>query len=218
MQDMAKDACAVLDALGVPSAHLLGISMGGMIAQVVAVEHPERVQRLVLMSTHFGGAEMVRPGPEMAALFFPAAGVSRSEAWQRSIEAITGPGFGARNRDVIQARAAMRERFPTPVATLGAQLKAIATSDRSQMVASIRQPTLVIHGTNDPLVPVQNGKLLAERIPGARLLLLPGCGHVPHFEQPTECTKAVLDFLTPDREPAIDHVCGQCRPERRTAT
>jgi pimeloyl-ACP methyl ester carboxylesterase len=140
---------------------------------------------------------MVRPSPELAALFFPV-GLSPSEAWQRSLEAITGPGFGARNRDLIREKAVLRERFPTSKATLGAQVGAIVGSDRSQMVATIRQPTLVIHGTDDPLVPVQNGKLLAERIPGARLLLLPGCGHVPHFERPTECTKAVLDFLTAD--------------------
>jgi 3-oxoadipate enol-lactonase len=198
MADMANDACAVLDAVGVRSAHLLGISMGGMIAQVVAIEHPERVRRLILMSTHFGGAETVRPKAEVAALFLPVAGASPSQAWQAVLEGITGPGFAAKNRAVIAEKAALRELYPTSGRLLATQVRAIATSDRSQTVAGIRQPTLVIHGTDDPLVPVQNGKLLAERIPGARLVLLPGCGHLPHFEQPTECTQAVVDFLTLD--------------------
>jgi pimeloyl-ACP methyl ester carboxylesterase len=169
--------------------------MGGMIAQTVALEHPGRVARLVLMSTSFGGPEAIGPTEAAMALFTPIPGETIADQRRRALTVITAPGFAARNPDLIEQLVDTRLRVPTRGAVFGAQLTAIMQSDRSQRVAQLTLPTLVVHGTDDTLVPVGNGRLLAERIPGARLALLEGCGHLSHLEMPNLCASTVGDFL-----------------------
>lgn len=195
MEDMANDALAVIDALGVARAHVIGTSMGGMIAQQLALLHPDRIDRLVLMSTSFGGAEAVPPTPEAIALFTPPPGLSLAEQRRMSLGVITAPGFAEKNLDLLEHLVALRESVPTRGRVFHAQLEAIFTSDRGEAVRKLQPPTLVIHGVDDTLVPVGNGKLLAERIPGARLCLLERCGHLPHLERPAESAEAVLAFF-----------------------
>ena len=195
MLDMANDARAVLDALGVERAHVLGTSMGGMIAQTLALEHPRRVARLILMSTSCGGSEAIGPADVALALFAPAPQLTLEQQRRRAIGVITGPGFAETHVDLVEHLVQLRLRVPTRGRVFNTQLKAIMESDRSQRIAQLRLPTLVIHGTDDSLVPVGNGKLLASRIPAARLVLLPGCGHLPHLEQPLQCARLVGDFL-----------------------
>lgn len=195
VDDMANDARAVLDALGVERAHVIGTSMGGMIAQQLALLHPQRVERLVLMSTSFGGATAVPPSPAALALFAPAPGLSLAEQRRISLGVITAPGFAANNLELIEYLVALRERVPTRGRVFQAQLEAIFASDRSEAVRQLQPPTLVIHGVDDALVPVDNARLLAARIPGARLFLLADCGHLPHLERPAQTAAAVLEFL-----------------------
>jgi pimeloyl-ACP methyl ester carboxylesterase len=195
MQDMAVDACAVLDAAGVSSAHVLGTSMGGMVAQIVASEHPDRVQRLVLMATTFGGREAIPPAPEAAAVLLPVPGMGNVELHRRSMRVLTAPGFADAHPDIIEQLAQLRGRVPTRGRVFKAQFGCIVASDRSQSVRGLRAPTLVVHGQDDPLVPVENGKMLAARIPAQRFVLLEQCGHFPHIEMPAESAAVVLDFL-----------------------
>ena len=199
LNDMAKDATAVLDAARVERAHVVGYSMGGMISQLVATTHAERVDRLVLLSTHFGGADTVPPTTEAMQLFDPKQMLSRgrsADAMMRfSMEILTAKGFLERAPDALKQMVDnVRAEPTTPVAFL-AQMQAIIGSDRSKIVRDIRKPTLVIHGTDDTLIPTGNGRLLNERIPGSRLEILPGVGHMPMLEAPDKLAELVLGFL-----------------------
>jgi pimeloyl-ACP methyl ester carboxylesterase len=195
MLDMAADVIAVVDALGLPSVHLAGTSMGGMVAQLVAAQYPTRVSRLVLMATTFGGRESIPPEPKAAAVLAPPPGMPIGEQRRQGLRALTSDAFADDHSDLIELLVAQRERNPTSGPTFKAQFEAILSSDRSQVVNAIRCPTLVIHGEEDPLVPVRNGHLLAERIAGAKLALLEGCGHLPHLERPEQTAKLIREFL-----------------------
>jgi pimeloyl-ACP methyl ester carboxylesterase len=195
LRDMADDACAVLDTLELSTAHVLGISMGGMIAQLIAIEHPERVRRLVLMATSFGGRDTVPPEPRGQAVLTNYPDIPPAEARRRSLLGITAETFGEQYPAVIDELARQRGLTPTPLAVFVAQYAAIVRDDRSERVHSIHRPTLVLHGRADPLIPVENGIRLANRIPGATLRLLDDCGHLPYLEKTAETTQAVLEFL-----------------------
>lgn len=200
LEDMAADAIAVLDELGIERADVLGHSMGGMISELLALDHPTRVRRLVLVSTHFGGPDVVHPAPEIAQVLRPARGTPLSQVVRDAMRLIAAPGFAEQNPDAIERLTALAVRQPTPKAAFSAQLAALLSSDRSARVASIRAPTLVVHGDRDPLIPVQNGIRLAERIPGARLELLEDVGHVPTWECCDALVGLVDDFLRSEAE------------------
>jgi pimeloyl-ACP methyl ester carboxylesterase len=195
LEDMARDALAVLDAVGCERALVAGTSMGGMIAQLVAADAPERVEKLALMSTHFGGRESLPPTAAASALFTPMPGLSPGQMQRKSLEVLTGPGFAEAHPELLDQFADQREQVRTRARVFQAQFAAIVASDRSERVRSLRVPTLVLHGTSDQLVPVENGKLLAARIPGARLVLFEGVGHFPHFEKPHETVAELQAFF-----------------------
>jgi 3-oxoadipate enol-lactonase len=195
MSDMASDALAVLDAQGIARAHVVGSSMGGMIAQLLAAEHAQRVGKLVLMSTSFGGRESVPPTEKATALLGPQPGLSIGEQRRLGLRVLTSDTFAEDQAELIDMLVSQRERNPTSGPTFRAQYEAIMRSDRSQLVAEIRAPTLVIHGDLDPLVPVDNGRMLSERIPGAQFVLIEGCGHMPHLEKPVETAQLIRSFL-----------------------
>lgn len=197
--DLARDATAVLDAVGAARAHVVGISMGGMIAQLVALDHPARVDRLVLIATHFGGADLAPMHPDARRLFDPAAfqavGRDPAKMMRATLEVITAPGFVARHPEAVDELVEHARQAPTHPAAFMAQLQALLASDRSGRVRDLAAPTLVIHGTEDKLITPENGRRLAARIPGARLELFDGCGHMPMYEQPARLAATVLDFL-----------------------
>lgn len=198
LDDMARDAVAVLDAVGAERAHVVGLSMGGMIAQLLALDHSARVDRLVLMATHFGGRSVVPPRPEAFSIFMPEPGTSPEELVRGATRVITGPGWADAHAGAVEELVALAREQPTPKRVFGAQLQAILGSDRSERVRSIRAPTLVIHGDADPLIVYENGVRLAERIPGARLETLAGVGHLLHYEAPEVVDRLVGDFLGRD--------------------
>lgn len=195
LEDMADDAVRVLDAVGVQRAHIVGVSMGGMISQLVALNHPSRVARLVLVSTHFGGPEVVRPDPRVTAIYRPPRGMTQAELMRLAAETITAPGFAARSPALVEELVQLASRQPTPFSTFATQLQAILSSDRSARVKDIEAPTLVIHGELDPLIRAENGRRLAERIPGARQVTFPDHGHLLMWEAPEELARVALEFL-----------------------
>lgn len=193
MADLADDAAALLDALGIARAHAMGISMGGMIALQLALNHPARVERLVLVATTPGGWS-----PEALASFKEPPDPWIADPVERtrlSYAEIVGPASRALS---AEEWAVLVERVRGNRLTKEGYLRqngAIGTHDLRARLAEIAAPTLVIHGDRDPLVPPRNGEVLARDIPGARLLMLPGVGHLPPFERPEEVTRAVLAFL-----------------------
>src|SRR6202171_1308359 len=189
---MASDAAGVLDASGVESAHVYGISMGGMIAQEFALRYPKRVRSLILGCTAAGGPHVVKAEPEVNQLLMSRGNLSPAEAAEAAVPFIYD---SATSRALIGEDLAMRgDWFPRPEAYL-AQLQGILSWEAYSRLSQISAPTLVIHGETDRLGPAGNGKLIAERIPGARLVLLPHASHLFSTDHPEAAHEAILEFL-----------------------
>lgn len=191
--EMADDAVSVLDAAGVETAHVYGISLGGMIAQQVALRHPERVRGLVLGATTRGGAAHVPASPETGALVELRARMSAEHAVWASVPI----NYSARTRrhggELIAADVEQRLRFPVEREFYAAQLAAAQAHDAA--VEGIRAPTLVVHGTEDALIPPENGERLAAAIPGAELALWPEAAHLYVTDEP-QADRGVAAFLS----------------------
>ena len=189
---MAGDALAVLDALGVESAHVYGISMGGMIAQELTLEQPHRVRSLILGCTAAGGPTAVPAEPEARRMLMARGSMPAEQAAEAAIPYIYDPGTPrARIDEDLNVR---RPWFAHPEAYV-AQLQGILAWEAYSRLPGITAPTLVIHGEHDRLVPAANGALIAERIPGARLVMLPNASHIYPTDQTEVSERAVLDFL-----------------------
>jgi pimeloyl-ACP methyl ester carboxylesterase len=189
---MASDAAAVLDAAGVEYAHVFGISMGGMIAQEFALQYPQRVRSLILGCTASGGPHAVRAEADAAAMVMARASMSREEAAEASIPFIYHPSTPRqRIEEDMEIR---RPWLPDPAAYM-AQLQGILAWEAYSRLSQITAPTLVIHGESDRLVPAGNSKLIAERIPGAKLVILLGASHIFPTDQPEAAHQAIREFL-----------------------
>lgn len=182
LDDMAGDAVGLLDALGIRKAHIVGASMGGMIAQLVAANHPEHVLSLVSIMSTSGNPLLPQGKPEaMAALMAPPADPTNLEAVvARGVSAwkvIGSPGYPTDDATLREwiLRDFRRSFYPVGMAR---QMAAIMTNgDRRPKLKTIKAPTVVLHGADDPLVPVAGGKDTADNISGAELRVVPGMGH-----------------------------------------
>jgi 3-oxoadipate enol-lactonase len=180
--DLADDAAALLDHLGTGTTHVLGLSMGGMVAQELALRHPGRLRTLTLAATFVGGERTLRTYPPLvqalAAPLLRGAGAPKALAGMVATQ--------ARQWGVARDEATLR-------AILG-QLGAIGTHDTHDRLGRVAIPTLVLHGERDPAVPVANARILAEAIPGARLEVLAGAGHVVFWDQPERCARLIAEL------------------------
>jgi pimeloyl-ACP methyl ester carboxylesterase len=195
LADYADDAAGLLTALDIDKAHVFGVSMGGMIAQEVALRHPQRVIGLVLGCTAPGGSQRVAAAEEVMALLTPQPGLTREQQLRRSWPAITTPEFIESHPEVLEERLRRSLINETPLETAMKQMAAVQVFDAYDRLPQIKAPTLVIHGDRDVLVPVGNARLLHERIPEAKLRIIAGGGHLFTFEFPEESAAAVVDFL-----------------------
>jgi len=192
---MADDAAALLDFLGIGRAHVLGVSLGGMIAQEVALRHPDRVEGLVLGCTGPGGALSVRPSPEAMAAFALAKGDDREAELRRMVPFLYTDTCCRERPEEVEGFIRRRMENPTPPAGYLAQLAAAITHDASGRLERIRARTLVITGDADRLVDCENSRRIAGRIPGARLVVLPGAPHRLFAENAASFNREVLRFL-----------------------
>jgi 3-oxoadipate enol-lactonase len=199
LADMAADAASVLDHAGIERAHLMGISMGGMIAQEFALNHPARLRGLVLGCTMCGLAHSVPGDPEVLAALAVNPAEPMAPQVERLLAACCAKPFAASasGQAVLRARVAEVMNYPmTPAHTYQLHWKAIEGFDVFDRLPKIKSPTLVITGTSDLLVPDANSDIIKERIPGARIHKLPGAGHVFFWEAPEETAEAVTQFLS----------------------
>ena len=189
---MAADAAAVLDAAELESAHVFGISMGGMIAQEFALQYPHRVRSLILGCTAAGGPTAVRAEPEVTDMVMARGSMTPEQAALAAIPFIYDLGTP---RNLIDEDLAIRRPwFPRPEA-YNAQLQGIIAWESYSRLEKIAAPTLVIHGESDRLVLAANGKLIADKIKGARFVMLDHASHIFTTDQAVAAQNAVLEFL-----------------------
>lgn len=198
---MADDAASVLDAAGVERAHVYGLSLGGMVAQALALRHPGRVRSLVLGATSPGGPRAIGPSAEVAAFFRRRGRMAPEDAARESIPVNYGPRCRAEHPDRIERDIAERLSHPFSEQAYRAQLFAAAWHNAYGSLPRIAVPTLVVHGALDRVIPAGNADLIAERIPGARLHLLDDAGHLYPTEEP-QADEAIARFLADPRAEA----------------
>jgi pimeloyl-ACP methyl ester carboxylesterase len=180
LSDMAADAAGLLDALGLESAHVVGVSMGGMIAQSLAIHDPGKVRTLISIMSTTGDRTVGQPHQEaMAALMVPPP-ESKQEAVELSLKTwrvIGSPGFPFREDRIAAKAAAAYDRAFHPAGVARQLVAIVASPDRTPQLRQLEVPTLVIHGESDPLVDPSGGQATAAAVPGATLWTIPGMGH-----------------------------------------
>jgi len=190
---LAVDALGLLDALGIGSVHVLGVSMGGMVAQELALSHPERVRTLTLGCTYCGGDGSSRASPEVTQrLAEGSASGDRERAVRAYWEANVSVGFAEdANAYAIYCANALKRRVA--IAVIAAQLQAIAAHETLTRLHQLMMPTLIVHGAADQIIPVGNAHLIAAQIPGSRLEILDGVGHLFFLERPERSAELVRE-------------------------
>ncbi|MCW5629512.1 MAG: alpha/beta fold hydrolase [Rhodoferax sp.] len=199
LHDMALDSIGVLDALGVGKAHVVGVSMGGMIAQRVALAAPERVQSLTSIMSSSGARDLPQADPRVMKVLFSRPADSSRDAivahYVRLYKAIGSPGFPTDEAELRQRIAMGVDRSFHPSGTMRQMVAIAADATRAQELARIAKPTLVLHGEADPLVPFAHGQDTARRIPGARFAGIAGMGH--------DLAAGVVERLLPHMAPFL---------------
>jgi len=212
LEDMAADAAGLLDALNIKKAHICGSSMGGMIAQTLAIRHPARLLSLISIYSTTGDPDLPPLQPAaLEALMTPPPADRQGyiEFNVKTMQAIAGSGFPYDAQFIrdISAKAYDRAFYPPGV---GRQMLAVMTQEnRKPALASVTVPTLVIHGTADPLVPAAHGRDTANAIPGAQLLLVDGLGHeLPWIKEPWPQVIDAIAAHTKQAEIKARHIGG----------
>jgi len=193
--DMADDTAALLDSLDVASAHVFGVSLGGMVAQELALRHPARVRRLALACTHAGPRTAAR-SPEWAVrLFNESRDMPRANALRHSIPLLFAKKTIDERPELVEETLAVMANNNQPKSSYLLQLGAVMQHETADRLQQISHPTLVLTGTEDTLVDPGNSRLIASRIPGARLLEFEDTGHVFFTEKAAEVNRALIDFF-----------------------
>jgi pimeloyl-ACP methyl ester carboxylesterase len=194
MADYVADLVALLGHVGMSRAVFVGMSFGGKVVQELAVRHPERVVGLVLAGTGGPGA---LPGDPSATAALKRAGSLTEDDWlTQIIPGLFGPGHRARHPGRMRSLARWRVRHPTDPIGIARQWEANLHFHAHGHGGTVRCPTMVIHGQEDALSPVENAHALAASIPGATLVVLDGVGHAPNVEAPTSFHDHIRDFLS----------------------
>ncbi len=180
LRDMTADAAGLLDALELPRAHVAGASMGGMIAQSLAIDFPERVATLTSIMSHTGEPGLGQPTPEAGQVLMTPAPAGRDAVIAQSLrtwKVIGSPGFPFDEARIRDRAGRSFDRCHHPAGSERQLVAIVAAGSRRDALERLQTPTLVIHGEDDPLVPAEGGRATLEAIPGARGLFIPGMGH-----------------------------------------
>lgn len=197
MEMMTGDLAGLFEAIGIDSAHVFGVSMGGSIAQNFALNYPQKVKTLILGCTGCGGSHFVRPGEDAKILFDMerAQKLTPEESARETLPLLFSQDFINNNQTAVNNFVAMATEYVTPVHGAMGQAAAAQGHNTYDRLPEIKIPTMVIAGEADRLIPVENSRILASRIPGAELVILKKAGHGFTAEAQEEANKAVLDFL-----------------------
>ncbi|MEJ5187297.1 MAG: alpha/beta fold hydrolase [Candidatus Geothermincolales bacterium] len=194
---MADDAAALMDHLQVRSAHVLGVSMGGMIAQELALRHPEKVRKLALLVTNCGGREQVLAKPEVYQMLYAGGGdLDPRKVAEATLFLLFPEDFIRENPGKMEEFVEVFLKAPISPECFRHQLQAIMGWSSFHRLGDISAETLVITGSEDILIPPENSRILAEAIPNARLVEFPGAGHGLIAQIPEEVSSAVLAFFS----------------------
>ena len=193
--ELAADAAAVLDAAGVERAHVVGVSLGGFIAQEIAISHADRVDRLVLLSTSPGGPNQYPMPAGTVEVFSAYRRMEREAALRLAVENSCGERAVRERPDLVNEVYAYRLVRAPPVEPWLAQLTAAMEFDAFDRIPEIAASTLALVGGADVVIDARNSELLAERIPGARLEVVPDRGHLLFWEEPELVARAIREFL-----------------------
>jgi pimeloyl-ACP methyl ester carboxylesterase len=178
---MAADAVGLLDTLGIAKAHVVGASMGGQIAQTMAIEHPERVRSLTSMMSSTGDMSAGQPSPEvLREVFSGPPAVTRDDVIQRMLKAgraVGSPGYPSEENERAERAARAYDRCYDPIGIARQAVATVASGDRTERLRGLTVPTLVIHGLADRMCDASGGRATAAAIPGAELLVIEGMGH-----------------------------------------
>jgi pimeloyl-ACP methyl ester carboxylesterase len=199
IEDMADDAVGLLDALAIKKAHICGMSMGGMIAQAIALNYPERVLSLISIYSNTGDTQEPQPKPEVMEVLLtpqPAQREGYIEFSMKFLNTTSGPGFPYDQEWLRNHVAQAYDRSFCPRGTTRQFVAILTQKNRKPALASLSVPTLVVHGTDDPLVSVECGKNTAAAIPGAKLMIIDGMGHdIPYGGAWPQIMNAIVDHL-----------------------
>ena len=198
---MADDCAGLLDHLGVQAAHVVGVSQGGMIAQTLAIRHPERVLSLVSIMSSTGDRAVGQPHPDALPTLLTSGPADRegfAESAVQVFRVIGSPGFDADEEKLRELARASFDRGYHPEGTARQLLAILASGDRTEALRRLDVPTVVIHGTDDALIDVSGGKATAAAIPGARLELIEGMGH----DLPRKLWPRFVDLIAENAERA----------------
>jgi 3-oxoadipate enol-lactonase len=191
--EMAEDTAGLLEALGLESAHVVGISMGGMIAQELALAHPERLRSLTLGCTYCGGSgSQLMPEENLQKLVAGMSSGDRDKAIRAGYEVNLSPAF-REDEGHYATFHEMATTVPAAKATIELQAQAIFGHDASSRLGEISAPTLIVHGTEDGVLPFPNGELIASLMPAARFEVLDGIGHMFWWEEPQRSAELIRE-------------------------
>ena len=196
--DMAADAAGLLDALGIDAAHFFGVSMGGLIAQVLALDYPERVKKVALGCTTHGGRHAVQPEREVMEILGRASdpNIPVEEAVRLRLPVIFAERFIREEPERLEEFVRLSIRYwPTSAGAAG-QLAALSVFNAKKRLGEIRCPVLAITGSEDRMMPPENSRLLAEGIAGAEHYVVDGTGHSFFLEKPDEVNGVLIDFFS----------------------
>ena len=197
MDMFAGDVVGLMEALDIKNAHIIGASMGGMIAQTIAISYPEKVRSLIIVSSTIGGPNAIPMDDKTMALLIalPTETISKEQAREMRYKATFSPQFLQENRLVIEQIDEWADRLPTPIYAQVHQSSAVNAFNAESEVKQISAPTLILHGDNDLCFPPKNAELLAENISTSKLILIEGGSHFSIIEKFDELNNAVMSFI-----------------------
>jgi len=195
--DMAADTVGLMDALGIDSAHIFGVSMGGLIAQLLALDFPDRVKKVALGCTSHGGRHAVQPKQEVMEVLGKASdpSIPMEEVIRMRLPVVFSDRFMREEPEKLEEYVRFsKEHWPTPQGAKG-QMGALSVFNVKRRLGEIRCPVLAITGSEDRMMPPENARLLAEGIEGAELYMVEGAGHSFYLEKPEEVNRVLIDFF-----------------------